>query len=323
MKNRIYLVLTLLLTLGCLPAYGDGVAEKASIVGEKKLKVGISLVDLSNPFFSILAKEISDEIEQKTAGNVDVLIRSSAYDLTRQIAQLTKFIQDGVDILFIAASETEAIAPVIEQARLEGIIVAAVDIEAVGTDISVSSDNFQAGGMACEYLAEQLSGQGQVAIINGSPISSVIHRVEGCRDKLNSYPKIKLVSYQHNSSGTFSGGLESMTYLLLEYPDLDGVFAINDPSALGAEEAISQMNNQHALITSVDASPQVLKRLKSADTSLIATAAQFPRTMARKAVQLTLERLNGGFRVPRTTLIPTKLVTKDNADKFRQWQEVE
>lgn len=323
MKNRIYFVLAMLLTLVSLSAYSDGVTDKSSTAGDKRLKVGISLVDLSNPFFSILAKEISDEMELKRAGNVDVLIRSSAYDLARQTAQLNKFIEDGVDILFIAASETEAIAPVIEQARLKGIIVAAVDIEAVGTDISVSSDNFQAGSMACEYLAERLSGEGQVAIINGSPISSVIHRVEGCRDKLRSYPDLELVSYQHNSSGTFSGGLESMTYLLLEYPELDGMFAINDPSALGAEEATRQMNNQRARITSVDASPQVLKRLKSADTSLIATAAQFPRAMARKAVQLALERLNGEFRKPKTMLIPTKLVTKENADKFSQWQELE
>jgi ribose transport system substrate-binding protein len=113
-----------------------------------------------------------------------------------------------------------------------------------------------------------------------------------------------------------------MTYLLLEYPDLDGVFAINDPSALGAEEATRQMNNRHALITSVDASPLVLERLISDDTNLIASVAQFPRAMARKAVKLALERLSGQFQEQKTTLIPTKLVTKGNADKFSQWQEL-
>ncbi|PJC87438.1 hypothetical protein CSW98_05950 [Vibrio sp. HA2012] len=291
--------------------------------GEKKLNIGISLVDLSNPFFSILAREISNEVELGTGGNANVLIRSSAYDLTRQISQLGAFIEEGVDILFIAASETEAIAPVIRHARENGIIVVAVDIEAVGTDISVSSDNFQAGTIACEYLAGQLSGKGKVAIINGSPISSVIHRVDGCRNSLKQYQNIDLVSYERNSSGTFSGGLESMTYLLLEYPDLDGVFAINDPSALGAEEAARQMNIDRPLITSVDASPEVLKRLKSGKSNLIASVAQFPHIMARKAVRLALEKQSGEFQQQRTELIPTKLVTVSNVAKFSQWQEVE
>ncbi|PWI32205.1 hypothetical protein DI392_16130 [Vibrio albus] len=322
MKNKLFYMVTLLFACFSLPVHSVMTPGDNIVSEEKKLQVGISLVDLSNPFFSILAKEISNEMKKDVAGNVDVFIRSSAYDLTRQVAQLNKFIKDGVDILFIAASETEAIAPVIKMAREQGVIVAAVDIEAVGTDISVSSDNFQAGSMACGYLAEQLSGQGKVAIINGSPISSVIHRVEGCRDNLKHYPQIQLVSYQHNSSGTFSGGLESMTYLLLEYPDLDGVFAINDPSALGAEEATRQMNNRRALITSVDASPQVLERLISDDTNLIASVAQFPRAMARNAVKLALERLSGQFQEQKTTLIPTKLVTKGNADKFSQWQEL-
>ena len=317
MKSRIWLALSFVFVL-----MGFSVST-AQANGNERLKVGISLVDLSNPFFSILAEEISLKLESRSKRSVEILVRSSAYDLKRQVEQLNGFIQEEVDILFIAASETNAIAPVVKQARKRGIIVVAVDIESVGADISVSSDNFQAGELACRYLANRLSGKGKVAIINGSPVSSVIYRVNGCRNVLEKFQQLELVSFEHNSSGTFSGGLESMTYLLLEYPDLKGVFTINDPSALGAEEALKQMGIKHLVITSVDGSPEVLERLKNGKTNLIGSAAQFPRIMARKAVELALRKLSGEVKDSRVEQIQTKLITADNADRFGYWEELE
>lgn len=285
------------------------------------LKVGISLVDLSNPFFATLAKEISNGIQQRQGGGAQIYVRSSAYNLQKQTSQLEQFLQDKVDLIFVAASQSEAIAPVISRARAEGVIVVAVDIESAGADISVTSDNMQAGFSACDYLAVQLNRSGQVAIINGQPISSVINRVTGCKQALAQYKDLLLVSDTRNSSGTFSGGLESMTYLLLEYPQLDGVFTINDPAALGALEAAQQLDNQQVKIVSVDGSQQFVTQLAQPQSNLLATAGQFPVHMARRAVELALERLQDNSIAHKSEYIQTRLVTRHNLDAFQHWQE--
>ncbi len=294
-----------------------------SYAGAAPLKVGISLVDLSNPFFAILAEQISAELKKNHNYETEILIHSSAYNLSKQIAQLDDFIDKQVDIIFVAASETEAIAPFVERARKKGIVVVAVDIESVGADIDVTSDNVQAGQLACQYLAENIGRQGNVAIINGQRISSVVNRVTGCKQALQAYPEIKLVSDSHNSSGTYSGGMESMTYLMIEYPELKGVFTINDPSALGALEASSQVDRTDVKIVSVDASPEFLTQINTPSTNFIASTAQFPRVMAKQAVQLAIQLIEKKSDARhRTELIKTRLVTKENADSFSNWEQI-
>lgn len=291
-------------------------------INAQPLKVGISLVDLSNPFFSTLAEQISHELKQSSADGTEIYIHSSAYNLNKQIAQLDDYIEKQVDIIFVAASETQAIAPFVARASKRGIIVVAVDIESTGADIVVTSDNTQAGDIACRYLAQKIGGKGQVAIINGQRISSVINRVTGCKNALQTYPDIELVSYSHNSSGTYSGGLESMTYLLIEYPDLKGVFTINDPSALGAKEASIQLQRSNIKIVAVDASPEFLAQIDDPETNFIASTAQFPKLMAHQAVQLALKALSAQRTSHHTELIPTRLVNQENAGSFSDWEQL-
>lgn len=287
------------------------------------LKVGISLVNLSNPFFAILAEQISRELKENHPDEMEILMHSSAYNLERQIAQLDDFIEKQVDMIFVAASETEAIAPFVQRARARGIIVVAVDIESTGADIIVTSNNVQAGSLACHYLAQHIHQRGKVAIINGQHISSTVNRVDGCKEAFNNYPGITLVSDSHNSSGTYNGGLESMTYLMIEYPDIRGIFAINDPAALGAVEATEQLGRQDIDIVAVDASPEFLSQLNQKGTNFIASTAQFPTKMAKRAVELALLQLKNKNSEQKVELIETELVTKDNASSYSNWQPVD
>lgn len=289
----------------------------------ENLKVGISLVDLSNPFFAILSEELSQQLHLAQGSNqLDIIVHSSAYDLNQQNQQIQDFIDKGVDLLFISASESEAIFPIISQARAQGIVVVAVDIESRGADISVTTDNFQAGKLSCEYLVQRLAGRGKVAIINGSPISSVVNRVAGCRHILDQHTNIELVSEAHNGSGSFSGGVESMTYLLQEFPNLDAVFSINDLSSLGAEEALIQAQNHKVIIASVDGSPEVVRRLNLKETHLVASAAQFPRQIARQAVALALKKLTNDEKANSVKLISTKLITAENMQHYANWEQI-
>lgn len=284
------------------------------------LKIGVSVADLGNPFFAILADAVGNAARTMHPGDVTLEVSSSAYDLGRQVRQLDAFTEERMDIIVLAAANSEAIGPAVQRAQQAGIVVAAVDINAQGADVTVTTDNVQAGEVACNYMAEQLGHTGQVAIINGAPVSSVTDRVAGCRSVLNHHPRIKLLSDDHNGGGTYSGGLEAMTYLISAYPDLDAVFAINDPSAMGAANAARLAGQTHLFIVSVDGSPEGVAALQENPSLLIATVAQSPRHMAETAVRESLKHLAAtGQPESQVIRLPTRLVTRENAKQFGHW----
>ncbi|WP_028671463.1 substrate-binding domain-containing protein [Saccharospirillum impatiens] len=287
-----------------------------SIVRADTLRVGVSLADLGNPFFYALAQHLQDAANDQSTLPVSMTVVSSAYDLQRQQAQIQQFIDDRVDIILLSAADSTGIEPSIHQARQAGITVTAVDIDAQGADLSVTTDNVQAGMVACRYLAERMGGTGDLGIINGASVSSVTDRVAGCRAVLQDYPDIRLVSDRFNAGGTFGGGLEAMTFLLSQHPAINGVFAINDPSALGAAEAATLAGRDDILITSVDGSDDLLAALASDHPNLIGTAAQSPEEMARRAIEVSLAHRENPLQSPQSIRIPTHMITRDSPTRL-------
>lgn len=293
----------------------------ATLASAETLKIGVSVADLGNPFFATLADAVGTSARAAHPGKVDLLVRSSAYDLDRQTSQIHEFTAERVDIIVLAAADSDAIEPAVRQAQQAGIIVAAVDINARGADVTVTTENVQAGEVACQHMADRLEYAGRVAIINGARVSSVTDRVAGCRSVLNDHPGIELVSEEYNGGGTYNGGLEAMTYLINAQPELDAVFVINDPSAIGAIDAARMAGRTDVFIVSVDGSPEGIAALQQDPPILAATAAQFPRSMAETAVQESIHRLSsaGVQSDNRVIRIPTRLVTRENAEQFKGW----
>jgi ribose transport system substrate-binding protein len=281
--------------------------------------IGISVADLGNPFFVQIAESITAKARELAGDQVKVIVRSSAYDLNRQRRQIREFIQIKVDLIVLTAADSLKIEKDVRLAQNAGIRVIAVDINAAGADVTITTDNVQAGKIACRYLARRLNKNGNVVIINGAAISSVIDRVAGCKEVLEKFPDIHLLSDQFNGGGTIEGGLEVMTYLINAYKRIHGVFAINDPSALGAVMAAQQAGRQDFIITSVDGAPTARKALMHTDGPWVASAAQFPKQMAELAVETGLSLLKGKPVKSKIILIPPKLITTANVDQHAGW----
>ena len=299
-----------------LVCLGAGTLQAAELTS-----IGVSVADLGNPFFVQIAESIADKAREMAGDQVNVVVRSSAYDLDRQRRQIQEFIRMQVDLIVLTAADSVNIEKDVRRAQKAGIRVIAVDINAAGADATITTDNVQAGEIACEYLARRLGGKGDVVIINGAAISSVIDRVAGCKAVLEKYPEIHLLSDQLNGGGTIEGGLEVMTYLINAHGRIDGVFAINDPSAQGAVMAARQADRRDFIITSVDGAPVARKALTQSDRPWVATAAQFPRQMAELAVTTGLSLLRGKPLASRIILIPAQLITAANIGQYVGWGE--
>ncbi len=299
---------------------GAALAIGANVASAKELKsIGISLGSMGNPFFVALAKGATFEA-QKTNPNVKVTAVGFDYDLGKQNTQIDNFIAAGVDLILLNPGDPNAIAPAIKRAQAAGIVVVAVDTAAKGANATVETNNTQAGTIACEFLIDKMGGKGDMIIVNGPQVSSVIERVNGCKEVIAKHPAIKLLSFDQDAKGSRDGGLAVMQSLLTRFIKVDGVFAINDPTAIGAELAAKQMRRSDFPITAVDGAPDAETALKDpASTQFVASASQDPFMMARLAVQEGVALLAGNKPEKDPLLMDSKLVTRDNVAEYKGW----
>ena len=294
------------------------VATQAMAADKVPARVGITVGTLGNPFFVPLVAGAKDAVV-KVAPDADVTVLGADYDLNKQATHIDNFIASGVGLIMINSVDANAIAPAIAKAKAAGITVGAFDVSAQGADVTVMTNNVQAGERACKYLADQLKGKGDVVIINGPPVSSIIDRVTGCKKAFGEYPDIKILSDNQDGKASRDGGFAVMQGLLTRFSHIDAVFGANDPTAIGADLAASQLNRQEMIIAGVDGAPDVVAALKSGQTRIVASSSQDPYAMAAKATEMALAVFRGEAQPSEPVLLDTKLVTVENVASYVGW----
>ncbi|ACI52956.1 periplasmic binding protein/LacI transcriptional regulator [Gluconacetobacter diazotrophicus PA1 5] len=279
--------------------------------------VGVSVGSLGNPYFLSLVKGATDAAH-KINPNAQVSAVSSDYDLGKQSSQIDNFIASGVDLILLAAADPHAVSAAVGRAKAAGIAVVAVDVEADGADATIQTDNTQAGRVSCAFLASAIGGKGHVIIQNGPQTSSVIERVNGCKESLAKYPDITILSDNQNGKISRDGGMDVMMGYLTRYPDFQGLFTVSDPQAIGSDLAAHQLKRTGIVITSVDGSPDAVTALK-ADTLIAATASQSPAEQGTLGVQTGYDILNGKKPAQKVTLLAPQLVDRRNVAAYRGW----
>jgi ribose transport system substrate-binding protein len=288
-----------------------------TLAESKKLNsVGVTVGDLGNPFFVQVAHGAEEKAKEINSG-VKFAAVSSDYDVKKQSDQIDNFISSKVDLILLGAADSKEIAPAVQRARQAGITVVAVDVGAEGgVDATVTSNNKQAGTKAAKYLAERLKGKGQIVIVNGEPVTAVTDRVTGFLEEIKKYPDIKILSQDQNAGGSREGGLRVMSKLLTDFPKIDAVFAINDPTAIGCDLAAKQAQRKEFFIVGVDGSPDIVHSLNDPNSLIVATAAQDPYLMAQEAVQIGYKLMQAKQDL---TLIPVGIITRENVSRYSGW----
>ncbi|MBN9221351.1 MAG: ABC transporter substrate-binding protein [Mesorhizobium sp.] len=281
-------------------------------------KVGISVGLLGNPFFVATIKGIEDAAK-KINPKVEVTSVSADYDLNKQVSQVDSFIAAGVDVIMLNAVDAKAIAPAVKKAQAAGIIVAAFDVSAPGADVTVMTNNVKAGEEACQYLVDHTGGKGDYVILNGPASSSILERVKGCKNVLAQHPDIKILSDDQNAEGSRDGGLKVFQALLTRFDKIDAVFAINDPTAIGAQLAAKQLNRSEFIFTAVDGAPDIEKELASGTSMIKASASQDPYVMAGQSLTMAADLLAGKKPAEATVLLDPKLITAENLKDYKGW----
>lgn len=310
--NRRVLFASVALTMSLLTAcsgQNTPAASGSTTAPAKTAKtIGASLLTQTHVFYQDMIAALQEECKKD---GFSLLLQFADFDSRKQNDQLETFVIQKVDALIVAPNDSAGIAPVIADARAKGIPVFTVDIAAHGADVvsHIASDNVMGGEIIGEYLAKAIGGKGKVAIIDHPAVASVQERVAGFEKALAKYPDIHIVQ-KLPGEGQRDKAFRAAQDLVQANPDLNGIFGINDDSALGALAAVEAAGLQDKIaIVGYDGTPEVRDAILKG-SALKADTVQHPKEIGKQAIQ-TIIAYFAGEKVP--PVIPVKVDIIDQA----------
>jgi ribose transport system substrate-binding protein len=297
------------------PGPATAAAPKSPVTPPKHVgTIGLSVLTMTNPFFKEIADTMADEAAKS---GFDVIVTSGENDASKQYAQVKDFISKKVAAIVLTPCDSRAVGAAVREANDAGIPVFTADIACVDEGAKVvahvATDNYAGGREAAKAMMRGLNNKGKVAIIDHPAIESVTQRTKGFNDELaEAKSRIQVVATVPGK-GLKDESFKAAQDVLTANKDLVGIFAINDPSALGAVAAIEKAGRAgRILVVGFDGQIEGKQAIKAG--KIYADPIQFPDQIGRQTVQTIVKYLEGEKPKP-SVLIPTKLYFQADAEK--------
>ena len=300
-------------------------AKLPSIIGspnpaKPKGIIAYTPLTLSNPFFKVIGDHIKAEGKKN---GYETIILDPDMDVKKQSDQIDDFISREVTAIILVPCDRLTVGPAVKEANKAGIPVFTVDAKcaAKGVEIEghVGTDNFQGGELAGQAMIKALGDKGgKVLVLDFKKAHSCVLRVGGFKKVINAYNKGRetgkiIIVSELDGAGERTKGYQSTADALQAHEDLDAIFAINDPSALGAYTAVKEANRQDRIkIIGFDGQLDGKQAIK--DGWIFADPIQHPDQMGREIVKLIV-KYQAGEDFDQEILIPATLYDKAEADK--------
>lgn len=274
--------------------------------------IGVSFQSMNNPFFVDLNEGLQEVIEAKG----DRLVTLDAqWNSLKQKNDISDLVMQGAAAILINPVNWEGIKGSLIEAKQKGIPCIVVDAPVKDKELALStvaSDNVEAGRLVAKKLAE-VCRPAKIAVLQQSINKACIDRVDGFLEIIKQYPDMQVVDTQE-VRGTTESSLPVMRDIIGRTGDINAVFSINDPTALGAISALESAGKlQGVKVVAVDGAQEALRAIQ--DGKMLATAAQFPREIGVKAAEVLYDHLSGKS-VDLEVKVRVELIDSTNAETF-------
>ncbi len=268
---------------------------------EEPVTVGLITKQEDNPYWVTMR-----DVAQVTADAEGVTLLTatgeSDVDVDSQVVAIEDMVDRGADGILIAPTDSTALVPAIDAARAAGVTVIALDTPVQpesAVNAFYATDNLRAGELIGEYAkakAAELGLEPKIAMLDLAPgISSGELRREGFLEGFGISADDPQVVGSADTEGDQELGKVAMEKLLADDPDINVVYTVNEPAALGAIEALNDagVDLGGVVVVSVDGGCVAIKAaVRPGDID--ATAQQYPQNMARKGVSAIADEVRGG-----------------------------
>ena len=306
MRTRSLHIVFALIAVGFVLVAASCTKQSSPPIGKKQLTVGVTLLTKSHPFYQELEAAMQETAAKE---GIKLNIQSAEFKMDEQQAQIENFITQGVDAIVVCPVDSKTIGGAIERANDAKIPVFTADISANEGKVvcHIASDNVSGGRIAGEYMAKLLNGKGKVIIIDHPKVMSVVDRTKGFVEAVSKFPGIKIVA-RPPGDGERTTSMSVMENMLQSHPDINGVFAINDVTALGALAALRQAKRNDIIIVGYDGDPEAREEILKG-SQLKADAVQYPRKIGSTTIEMVAKHLRGE-KVPAKVPVEVGMIDK-------------
>ncbi len=307
----LHLLAGLLLGAGC-----RGTTEH----NQPRKLVGVSVLTMTNPFFKEIGNVFTVEMGKK---GYETIVVSGDEDQARQKAQVEDFLAKGVSAIVLCPCNSQTVGEAIRLANKQDVPVFTADIACLDPSAKVvthvATDNYAGGKQAAAAIIEALGeAGGKVLVLDYPSVESCLLRVKGFDEVIAAHNKtgkggaIQIVA-RLNGGGGKEQGAKTTADAIVSHPDLAAIFAINDPSALGAYSALARAGKADQVkIVGFDGQPEGKRAIR--EGKIYADPIQHPDEIGRKTAQAVVRYFSGNTP-EREILIPTQLYRKADAVK--------
>jgi ribose transport system substrate-binding protein len=282
------------LIAACQPAAAPAVEEPAAPAAADKLYIPVISKGFQHQFW-IAVKNGAE----KAATDLGVEITFEGPETEAMVDKQYEMVQAALaknpDALCLAALDSKALIPLLEQAKAAGIPVIGFD-SGVDSDIplaTASTDNIAAAGMAADKMAELIGGEGEVAVIVHDQTSRTgIDRRDGFLKTMEEkYPNITVVDVQYGK-GDHLESTNLAKAIIEAHPNLKGFFGANEGSIIGVLNAVKEMGKEGEMVViGYDSGKQQMDAIRSGAQAGAIT--QDPIGIGYKCVEAAVKAING------------------------------
>ncbi len=309
--SRSVLLRAVLVIAAILPLAGTARATTDKTAAHAPIIIGYLVKTLVNPYF--VAMQPVAQAEASKLG-VKLVYEAGKYDgdTATQISQIDDLITQGAKAIVLIPSISAGIVPAVRRATAKGITVIALDTAtdpASAVTAFYATDNYEAGVLNGLWARKAFQGiTPKIALLEGTPGSEVnSDRMGGFLAGFGLNAKQYVVADQI-TNGAQGPGQTAMENILTAHPDVNLVWTINEPAALGAATAIKAKGLTGKIkIVSMDGGCRGIRAVR--DGVISTDVMQFPAIMAKLGVDYAVQAAQGK-KIPALIDTGEVLVTK-------------
>jgi ribose transport system substrate-binding protein len=285
-----------------------------------KVTLGVAIPTATHGFTGGIvwwANEAKKELEQAHP-DLKIIIKTAggAPEQANQLQDLVTV--NKINALVIFPFESASLTQPVAQVKKKGVYVTVVDRGLTDTsaqDAYVAGDNTAFGKLPAEYLAKTMDGKGDIVALRGIPTTLDNERWAAFESVIKQHPDMKILDAKY-ANWNRDDAFKVMQDYLTRFKHIDAVWAADDDMMIGVLKAIDQAKRTDIKeVFGGAGSKEAVKRIMDGDKLVQADVSYSPKFIY-DAIKLTAEARLKGEKLPATTIIPSVLITKENAKQF-------
>ena len=235
-------------------------------------------------------------------------------DYETQNRMVADAVADGAEALVFSAIDYENNAAAIDAAAESGVRIVAIDsnVDSSAVQTYIGTDNYAAGQMAAQAALDGVEGQLTVGIVNYD-VSSANgqERERGAVDAFEQSGRARVAAVI-NTLAEAARAQADTAAMLAEHPEINVLLAFNEPTSVGAADAVEGMGlAEDVFLVGFDSNVATIDGLQ--DGTVDALIVQNPYAMGYLGVESAYRLLSGQGGSPEATVdTSTRIVNRDN-----------